>query len=353
MKSDPRAIRIEARNVLFQAVADENPFTRSKAIEALAGTLGPAAGQVYIKALSDPEPNVRFAATMAIGDLKYAPARDRLVQMARYKVEGAERDQRVYCGAIYALHRLGNADHMPDLGPLLWHREKEIRANVALVMGKLGEPSAIRLLESLRTQEQDVAVKLQVLESLAMLGDQASAGRLQAYTRKPFLLEKLMAITALGQFRSPQAIMALREVLHSNAPPRVRIAAAGSLARLGEVDPYGVELCLTSAREPGQIIQQTHDKSYRPPETDVRTLQELAAVSLGWTKQRRAADVLGPLLNSPNGGVRVAAAMSILRLVPATPEQPVSGKDTAGASARPAEPAERPRKKLYRAAEKQ
>ncbi|MCD6364988.1 MAG: hypothetical protein J7M14_03850, partial [Planctomycetes bacterium] len=188
----------EAHDVLHRCAGDSDCFVRSAAIEAMADVMGVEQGEVYLKALDDKEANVRFAAALAVGDTRYAPAKARLLQMAKQQTPGAERDQRVFCGVIYALQRLGCNDYVGELGKLLFHKENEVRANAAMVIGKIGWPSGIEPLKALLGEEtrEQVTLRLQLLESLSMLGDERSTLMLESYARKPFLVEKLVALRA-------------------------------------------------------------------------------------------------------------------------------------------------------------
>ena len=349
MGADSNRVRIDARHTLRLAAEDEEPFTRSAAMEALAATLGVEAGGLFMEALADPEPNVRFAAAVAIGDLKYAPAEGKLLKLAGFKTPGAERDPRVYCGIIYALHRLGNTVGMTDLPKLLFHREKEVRSNAAMVMGKMDYHfSAIRLLRRRQEDERELVVKLQVMESLAALGDDVSIANLESYAQWPSLLEKVIALQAMGRFRSRNSVQVLSATLSSDPAPRARVAAAGSLAMLGE--SYGADgynLCIAAAKDPKRVMRNAFGLSHMPLQVDIDSLQEMAVVSLGRMGRTSAVDILQPRLNSQNGRIRVAAAMSILRLVgPTAPPPPPEAEkvsappETRPATTRPGAPAE-------------
>ena len=355
---DPAKACIDARHVLRRASQDRNPLTRAKAIEALAATLGSSAGGTYLEGLNDSEPNVRFAAAVAIGDLKYAPAKSKLLSMARYKVAGAERDSRVYAGVIYALYRLGNTEHISDLGPMLDSPDKEIRGNAVLVIGRMGEPSAIKPLKSLYARERDVVVRVQVLEARAMLGDEYSARMIEACVDKPTLAERLIAVRTLGRLQSVRSAMILRTILNSPEQIiRARVMAAGSLGQLGEVSDYGYNLCLTSVRQPREVMAEAMRQAAggkvqaKALNVDIISLQRLAAISLGWMKRPQAVDVLHPLLKMKNrdGGVRVAAAMSILRLLAdqddASPPKQAAEKSGGAESKLPSDPRKRPKLK--------
>jgi len=313
MAVDATRAYIDARVKLFQAADANDPVVRSQGMEALVETIGYQAGGVFKQALSDKYPSVRFAAAMAIGDVKYKPALATLVKMAKE----AESDKRVFIAVIYALCRLGNTDYASQLGTLLFDTEREVRADAALVMGKLGEPSAIGPLKTLYGQEQDPAVQLALVEALASLGDNKSADVLEAYAKMSFLDLQLVAIPAIARSGSPRAVAALRRLLPERQPPRVRVAAAGALAKLGIVDERTYELCCRAAEDARGVLQKTFGKNRKIPAVKVYSLQRLAALSLGQTNREPAVDVLYPLLNSPDGSVRVAAAMSILKLLAA------------------------------------
>ncbi len=316
MSTDPDKARIDARTMLYKAAENPNPEVRCHAIEALGKTMGKHAGGIYMQALNDKNPAVRFAAAMVIGDIKYKPAKDRLQKMASGKgVEGAEPDKRTYCAVLYALHELGNDTHTGDLTELLFDREAEIRANAALAMGKMGKPSAIEPLEALLADEKDPAVKLQITESLAMLGDSRSAEMLEAYTKGLFLDLRLAAIPAVAKYSPKRAQTLCTNLLDDRHPPRVRVAAAGALARTGMVSDLAYQLCIRAAKEPRKMMRETYENK-KLTSVEINSLQRLAAIALGRMDRPKAADVLYPLLKSNEGAIRVAVAMSILRLFP-------------------------------------
>ena len=78
---------VDALDTLRQAAEDKDAAVQSNAIEALAQTVGRKEGGLYLQALGSPNPMVQFAATMAVGDLKYEPAKPVLDKMA--DAEGA------------------------------------------------------------------------------------------------------------------------------------------------------------------------------------------------------------------------------------------------------------------------
>jgi len=314
MQTDATKACIDARTALLHAADSEDITTRANAMEAMAQVYGQQAGQVFMQALVDPSPAVRFAAAMAIGDVRYRPAAPQLVKMVEDKQ--LEPDKRVLVAAVYALYMLGDERHVSTLGELLFDRESEVRADVAMVMGKMGERSAIDPLKMLLPDEQDPAVQLQVVEALARLGDERSMTLLEAYTKTQFVDEQLVAIPAMVNANSPRAGIVLRTLMRNERqPPRVRVTAAGGLAKLGQVTSDGYEMCLIAAREPRDALREAFGAGREITPVEVFSLQRLAAISLGSMEEPLAVDVLHPLLGSADGGVRIAAAMGILRIL--------------------------------------
>lgn len=310
---EPGLAYIDAKTALLRAADDSDSATRLHAIEALASTLGVEAGDLFREALSDQNPAIRFAAALAVGEARYEPAKPGLAAMAANKE--VEPDKRVFCAVIYALYALGDDTYAGELATLLFDREREVRMDAALAMGRMGEPSAAEPLKALLRNERDEGVKIQLLESLALLHDSWSAEVLEAYTKGYFLDLRLVAIPALGRAGGVRAPRVLKDLTHPRHPVRVRVVAAGELARLGHGQPELYELCARSVRQPEQVLADAAKRSRKLTDTDAASLRRLAAISLGWMKDERAVNVLYPLLKCPDGGARVAGAMSILRLL--------------------------------------
>ena len=346
---DPAKTYLDAKAALLQEADAKEADTRSHTIEALAQTLGEEAGAVYTQGLDDESPVVRFAAALAIGDVKYAPALPRLLKMPL--LGKGERDKRVFCAAIYALYRLGNDDHAGELGKLLFDETAEVRAAAAMAMGKMGEPSAMGPLRSILSNEQDIRTQIQLTESLALLGDSKNAEVIEAFTKGYYLDLRLAAIPAMGRCGSPRAERVLKELLEPRNPARVRVAAAGELAKMGVFDQGGYDLCLSAAQDPQGVLDETAKGNRRAADDDAASLQQLAAIALGWMGRETIANTLTPLLGSRKGPVRVAAAMSLLRLlknyrpISRAPEPPAT--QPAGSAAQPDKPDPKP--KLYSA----
>ena len=309
----PAKAYLDAKTTLLQSVEDRDPITRSHAIEALAATIGTEAGATYVQGLDDENPAVQFAAALAVAETRHAPALEKLRKLAGHGQ--GDGDKRVYCAVILALHRLGDDRHAMDLGKLLFHREREVRMDAALAMGRMGEPSAVGPLKTLLSNEQDEGVRIQLTESLAM-----------------------------ARVGTARARLALRQLIHERQPARVRVSAAGELARLGQTDEALYDLCVQSVRNPERVLAEAATQSKRAADKDATSLRRLAMLSLGWMKRDSAGAILHPRLQHRDGDVRVAAALSLLRLFegyrPRTPavKAPTTRPTAKASTTKPAPP---------------
>ena len=323
---EPARACIDAKTVLRQAMDSEEPATRSHAIEALAQTMGAQSGPEFVQSLSDSSVGVQFAAAMAIGDTRYALGKEPLLKMAG----DPTLDKNVMTAVIYALYRLGDDQYANRLGQLLFYpTDKWVRANSAMVMGRMGDRSAVGPLKSEYDDEQDPTVKIQLAEALALLQEQREAAHLEAYVNSPYLDERMIAIPALAKARPFQSRQLLTNLVDSSQQPLlVRIQAAGALAKNGIVSEDSYNLCIQTVKDPQGVLEKSqewrNDQTPAMQAMTIRSIQSLAAMSLGQMKQSRAVDVLHPLLDNPDGAVRAAAAMSILKLLPAYASPPAA-----------------------------
>jgi hypothetical protein len=340
---DRARIRQDAIITLRQAAGDDIASTRFLALESIPSALGVAGGAICKQALGDPSPEVRIAAAMGIGDLRYAPAKEKLLRMVMFKVEGAERDTRAYCAAVYALHQLGDTTHTTHLGELLFDREKEVRATVAAVMGKMRLRAAISPLKSALSDERDHDLKFELTRALARCGDKSSLRRLEAHTRDQFVDEQIIAVRAMLELQSPMCRTIFSSLVANDKSPRVRITAAGGLAALGYETPPLLRYCARAAMAPRKVMKEALGGRRKPTDKQVYFLQSLAATALGKFKHPQAIDVVGKLLKSSDPGVRVASAASILEAIPqvSAPKPIVKKKKVQPASRTRTKPAHR------------
>jgi HEAT repeat protein len=312
---------LDARTTLLQGASDKNPFIRAHAIEAIGNVFGGQYSSALIQGLNDKVTLVRFASAMACGKNATAGAAGRLVQL----VEDPRTDIRVVCASIYALHRLGNTRFAPMLGLVVAGESDEDfppgRAEAAHAMGLIGHSTARKLLSSLLKEENDPAVRLSITEALARLGDRRAIRVLESYAHVFFLDLRLAAIPTMARLKTPNTASISTRLTKQGNPPRVRIAAAGAMGLLGSQGAISEDMynmCVMALAKPLEFFRGSYEDETLVPKgqrRELSSLQQIAARSLGWMKQKRALDVLVPFLQSPDPAVAVMAAEAILDIL--------------------------------------
>lgn len=291
---DPE-LRARAKELLVAFASDPLSELRANAIEAATRTLGEEARPLALRGLSDDIVPVRFAAAVACGDLKYYETKQKLFKLAY------EADPNVRLAARYALHKLGDTTLSQELvDPGLRDDRIKVRSNAVLLLGLLGEPSAITPLRKL-LRDPAPAVRLQTTEALWRLGDDDVLEDLVGRTVSKFADDQVVAVYALSQRKNMSSEQRrgvseqIRGFLVANFA-EVELAAARGLGVLGSDAGYGVAMLYVGAAEPRQ--------------------RALAALAFGDIGRSDAQPVLQKILfdRKERPEVRLAAATSILKL---------------------------------------
>ncbi len=297
--------REQAIALLVSMATNGSPEERANAIEGLIDAprrLLPLVGD----ALTDPNEGVRAVAAMGV-------ARARLAQAApRVRPLLTDQSPRVRAAAIWALHANGQPVDPSPLASMLESPNPGVRGLAAFVIGEMGDRSAAPMLrETARAQPAragdravaDQLVDLQVAEALVKLGDPEAIHQIRAalYPARPTDLEAAaLAAQIIGQVgdevSADQLIVltARRDEMGNPMPAEVRLAAASSLARLGL--PRG-----------GFIA----DEFLASPRA---TLRAQAANVLGEIGDPERLPALEDGMADPDGRVRIAAAVGVLKL---------------------------------------
>lgn len=298
--------RDNAVSLLRQAIASPSALVRANAIEAV----GPAGiGDRTLTAefvqigLADLNRGVRFVSAMNVGLLG-------LCEQAML-VEPLLRDDAasVRASAIFALSRCGRPVDPTPLAAMLLSDDAEARSNAALVLGELGNPTAVPMLrQSLGRGMPMVSparvriVELQVAEAQVKLGDARAADPIRAALFSPPEQSEYAALACqvLGRVKDESAVSALERLIGAEGPderaPEVKLAAAVALAELGRSRPAHTDLAieLTSSER-----------------ADVRAQ---AATSLAKLRDPRGLPAVERLLTDSNPQVQVAAAGAVVQL---------------------------------------
>jgi len=292
-----------AMRTLTGALIESVPVVQVRAIEAMQQVAPQSGGPYFNELLLSTVPPVRFAALMAVGTVRHAAARERVAALLN------DPNPSVQVGAIFALHRLGDTRQTTKLSVfLLNHTDAGVRANAAMALGRLGEKGAIPTLEQgLRDREE--SVRLQVMESLVLLGDKKSTGRLGFVALSSTGQKMVFALLALRNSNQREVIDVFIEQFTRGIYDEVKLAAAAGLGRFGRRDGLSFALDRFQRFTP-------HPGGADTPEQQVIRVKTLAALAIEECGDPSALDVLDRMLRSDDDiSIRVAAARTAISLL--------------------------------------
>jgi len=310
MEGDGNVVRLreQAVAIVRESLDDEDGLIRSNAIEVVAETGQRELMDKVKQLLRDDFVGIRFTAAVAVGDVKYASAKRSVQRLLRDKNENAK------IAAAYALVRLGNAEYVRFIRRAIKRKvvskeDQTIRANAALLLGKLGDRDDLELLyETMHDDYSSDKVRIQAVESIAMLGDEKIyRTKLWALLISKYADDKIMGIRAMAALGLTGTDIyydvknAIATMLDDDVA-EVRLVAAEQLGRLGE---------RIGERE---VLEYFTEVSTRLDKDSIDRGNVLAAMAIGRIGGDNLTRFLPELLKSPSKTVRLSAARAVLLL---------------------------------------
>ena len=296
-----------AVDVLARAAQSEDALLRAHAVEGIKPLRDRALPMARLL-MDDPNPGVRFVALVTLAHLAEPGVGDAAMSMAR----GPEADANgsVRAAALVAAKEAGRGVSLTPLARMLDSRDLTERANAVMLLGEFGHRSAIAMIRELsanvpkRTSPVREAIyRLQVAEALAKLGDEESVDAIRAATLSPLHEVQVLGLYLLGELEDGTYAPLLKgRVQDERRSIEVRVAAATSLARLGE-DTGATVLLEASRLEQIELNDEMVEAS---------PLRASACFGLGLLPREDTATRLIELLDDPSSRVRVAAAAAIV-----------------------------------------
>ena len=297
-------LRAKAIEQILASSRSKDPFQRANAIEASQALPQRVIPFVQL-GMDDPNPAVRFVALATIGKLKLrevAPGARRLLNDPNPSVRAA---------AMFALRNCGQKVDISPMSALLLGQDPHTRSNVAMLMGWMGDKSAVPLLKDaarvpmpLASEVEAALVRLQIAEAILRLGDNSVIDSARAALYSQFDEVRVLAVGIIGEIGDERFASALVPML--NGPPvEIRVAAAASLAELGH--PDGLKVVLGALATP------------------ISAVRAQAAMALSRFADVQASQALGRLLDDPSEQVRLAAAAAIVKALNRARGQAVGG----------------------------
>ncbi|MCG8408359.1 MAG: HEAT repeat domain-containing protein [Phycisphaerales bacterium] len=317
--------RAMAIKTLEDAAFGDSPTLRMQAIEAFK-EVAPIEGMERLAIplnIENDYPGASFAALMAIGEARPKDLiSERLLDAIRTRAES--QNKLVRMAAIFALHRLGDPSRTSELSLLLLDDpDARIRANAALVIGRLGGKEHIKLLRVALNREKKSAAKLQILESLAVMEDEHAIRRLIFHGYSKYADQATLALMMLAGTKSQEAEELFWHRFRMDSDfPEIRLQAARGLAALGHDEGRNLALKHLFFSSPKHVTKD--DPTHRQVER-VRALAALALEAIA------DPEVLGTLKQAfetqgQSEYVRIAVARAAIRTIDRSGHVASSGK---------------------------
>lgn len=298
------ALRERALECLRLGVRYEHLATvRMQSIEALQNTAGADELPRLRLALHDEVPAVRFAAGLALGTLRDKVAESSLRRLLDSEVAS---DRLV---GVFALHRLGDTRHTAELASaLLEDDDPMVRRHAALLLGRLGEKGALKLLTK-AMRDSDRGLRANLLESMALLGSKEAIATVYAQVYSGIGEEEAFALMVLGQLKDPQYRDMFAQKLESAMHIETKLAAARALGAIGDGSGFDVAmegLRFTQSNNQGSDL--ANNRTFR--------VRQMGALALGAIGDPRGIGALRKMMNEEgHPRLQIAASMAILEIL--------------------------------------
>jgi HEAT repeat protein len=289
------ALANEARQILVQASSNAWAALRAHSLEASIGHPSLLA-DLAPKALVDENRGVRFVACMSIAEMRDARFNPLVAPLL------SDPSASVRAAAMLALSRGGQRVNFTPLADMLADNDPEIRANAYLVLGELGNESAIPLIrESLGRGMKLVnplrvrLVDLAAAEALVKLGDEKEVEPIRAALFAPPEQGELTIVAC-------DSVRRLKDEVARPMLERI-VSARGSVQRSAEIRLAACR-ALHALGSSGAPLAVAREYANHP---DAR-IRAQSTVLLGEIGSPEARALLSGLLHDADPTVQVAAA---------------------------------------------
>ncbi len=298
---DETNLRQAALEILDRAVDSTNPLLRMNAIEGFKHAPQRAVDAVR-KGLGDDNRAVRFASTMIVGDLRLTSLRALVEPLL------LDESDSVRAAAIYAIRRCGGKADKNPLAAMLLGDDPEVKGNAAIVLGRMGDQSALSLLRyglsrglMAAGSAQRRIIELQMAEAMVKLGDlqQLEVIRAALFSRPEEGEIIALACQICGEVRDEGSMPNLHDLAtrtgRQQQSAEIRMAAAMAVAR---INPRRAILGVPEAYVSSARFE----------------LRAQAALTLAAGRQRAALPTLMRMMQDSNPLVQVSAAAAVLEI---------------------------------------
>lgn len=269
---------------LQRALQDPQPAMREAAVVALGQTGNTTAVNPLIVALEDSHPNVRRAAALALEQIARAP---NTAQAFITALRGTARDTRRTL--LQAISLMSDPTAIPPLVSALSSVENDLAGVASKILVTFGGPAVSAILPLLNHPEQ--SVRNRAADVLVKIGNPAVPLILELLRNSPRHVCEL-AVNILGKIRDPRAVAPLINLLNN---PLLASSAAHSLGQIGD---------LRALQPLGALL-----------ESDNAAIRQAATLALGNLGDPRVIDHMIGMLHAEDRVTRQNAAQVLIQMV--------------------------------------
>ena len=289
-------LQMEAYEIIGNSLKSDNPVVRVNAIEVAATTKQLNYMPEIQNMLQDRFVPVRFAAAVAIGEMRYPLALSAINETLN------DPDPNVLIAASYAMSRLDDPEYLEVLRQaVIKSANQTTKANAALLLGKSGDRGSIQLLYKLKNSpDSSEMVSYQAVEALAMLGDENVYQTIWTMLISLYADVKIIGVKAMGTLGTPAAESALLTMLNDQVV-EIRLATAEQLGKMNNKE--GKNVVLEVFKNKLYMTQNMQDRE---------RILTLAALAIGEIGTKDLTKFLPDLMKSESPFIRLAAAKAVL-----------------------------------------
>ena len=286
----------EALQIIQNALTDPNPLAKVNAIEVIATTRQVKFMPQVQRLLQDEFAPVRFAASLAIGDLEYSYGKNSVSRLLK------DKDVNVIVAASYAMGKLGSTEYFEVIRKALNSNDQTVKSNAAFLLGKTGDQSSLDLLKTVQEDENTSdKVRFQILEARARLGDEEVLQKLWAIVYSAFADDRILGIRAMGLLGTTKARDILVTKLDDNVL-EVRLTTAEQLGKLNDRIGEAEVLDVFNKNIPISLDKEASER-----------VNVLTAMAIGEICSPDLEKFLPQLLKNESKFARIAAAKAVFQ----------------------------------------
>jgi HEAT repeat protein len=297
---DKGTVNETALTILQVFLDSPNPRLRANAVESMRFAPPEILERAVQLGLGDENRGVRFVAAMMIGEESLCNISILLEPLL------LDESESVQVAAMFSLHKCGEKVDLNPISMMLQSDNAELRGNAAMIIGQLGNPSAIMVIrKALNTTPNSITpirrrlINLQMAESLILLGERKELEVIRAAVFSSIQESEVTALACqiAGNLRDVEVISTLESitVTPERYPDEIRLVAATSLAQI------------SPSRMPLDVV-------LRFSSNDSPTIRSQCATALGVQGDSISLGPLALMLKDIDPLVQISAAGAVLRI---------------------------------------